>query len=295
MADGARRQRLRRRPCSTTLGGVARRIYREGVSSERTASARAPDRSARAALREAVERGDAARRGAAARDADRDRPHDEPARACAAARVLADVGGAGARAAARHDPAGAGGAADRELRRRACGPTTASLARPTGVAEAARSPLRVGGAQRRRLARAPAGRAARAKARSRCAGVALPVHLVPGQRSTPRAHLRVYLLKPRRSTSLAVRRNSEDTRRQHAQRGSRGLIYDGEGGPRTLAQVRRVQQRPGAAAGGRRARPAPATRAAIEALLTQHIVRLRVSARRRAARPTSAARTCSRR
>jgi hypothetical protein len=55
------------------------------------------------------------------------------------------------------------------------------------------------------------------------------------------------------------------------------LIYTAEGGPRTVAQVRRVQQdqlllRAVAA------RDAPAAKAAIEALLTEHIVRLRVFA-----------------
>jgi len=53
-------------------------------------------------------------------------------------------------------------------------------------------------------------------------------------------------------------------------------VYEAEGGPRTLPQVRRVQ-RDGALLRAVAARDPAATRAAIEDLLTQHIVRLRVS------------------
>jgi len=55
------------------------------------------------------------------------------------------------------------------------------------------------------------------------------------------------------------------------------LIYEGEGGRRTLEQIHRVQRnRPLLSAVARR--DAAATRRAVEALLHQHIVRLRVSA-----------------
>jgi hypothetical protein len=55
------------------------------------------------------------------------------------------------------------------------------------------------------------------------------------------------------------------------------LIYDGETGRRTLAQVRRVQRNQPLLAAVARRDPA-ATRRAVAALLHQHIVRLRVSA-----------------
>jgi hypothetical protein len=74
------------------LGRVARRIYRQGVSSERTASA-AHLIAASHSLREAVERGDAAATRAAARALIAG-GHMTNLRVMRGASVLADVGGA---------------------------------------------------------------------------------------------------------------------------------------------------------------------------------------------------------
>jgi hypothetical protein len=94
-------------------------------------------------------------------------------------------------------------------------------------------------------------------------------------RAYPDTKMRVYLLRPIASTKALCGRTTEDTVVNTVSRIA-NLIYAGEGGRRTLPQVRRVQadQRlvRAVAAGDR-----PATRSAIQALLTEHIVRLRVN------------------
>jgi hypothetical protein len=88
--------------------------------------------------------------------------------------------------------------------------------------------------------------------------------------------LRVYLLRSIASTGSLCGASAEDTVVNTISRIAR-RIYDGEAGRRTLPQIRRVQRnRPLLDAVARRD-PA-ATRRAVQTLLHQHIVRLRVSA-----------------
>jgi hypothetical protein len=91
----------------------------------------------------------------------------------------------------------------------------------------------------------------------------------------PAGHLRVYLLKPLSATASLCGATPEDTVVNTLSRIA-NLIYAGEGGGRTVPQVRRVQQDQ-ALLQAVAAHDAPGAKAAIEALLTEHIVRLRVS------------------
>ena len=92
----------------------------------------------------------------------------------------------------------------------------------------------------------------------------------------PSGSVRVYVLIPLSATTALCGATSEDTLVNTLARIA-NLIYAGEGGPRTLAQIERVQHdRPLLSAVARRD-PA-ATKAAVEALLHHHLVRLRVSA-----------------
>jgi len=92
----------------------------------------------------------------------------------------------------------------------------------------------------------------------------------------PSGSLRVYLMRPVSSTTGLCGRTPADTLINTISRIAR-LIYAGEAGRRALIQVHRVQHDPALLSAVARRNPA-ATRAAIEALLNQHIVRLRVSA-----------------
>ncbi len=90
----------------------------------------------------------------------------------------------------------------------------------------------------------------------------------------PSGALRVYLLKPVSSTTPFCGRTSEDTVFNTLSRVAH-LIYQGEGGPRTLPQVHRVQRNVALLEAVARRDPV-ATLAAVRSLLHQHIVRLRV-------------------
>jgi hypothetical protein len=249
------------------LGRVARRIYRQGVSSERTRSA-AHLIAASAGLREAVERGDAAGTQAAAR-ALVAAGHMTNLRVIRAGKVLADVGGPAVtplhgtlRGAAGQPLAGylTSVWSDEGL-----------LAETNGVT-GSRVALRVGGHSVGGSLALPPGRLPAEGALS-----------YRGQRyqytsfggtQYPAGHLRVYLLKPVSAMSSLCGATPEDTVVNTLSRIA-NLIYAGEGGRRTLPQVRRVQEdQPLLQAIA--ARNAPAAKAAIEALLTEHIVRLRV-------------------
>jgi hypothetical protein len=94
----------------------------------------------------------------------------------------------------------------------------------------------------------------------------------------PSGALRVYLLRTIASTASLCGASAEETV-VHTLGRIASLIYAGEAGARTLPQVRRVQ-RDQPLLHAVAARDPLATKAAIEALLTEHIVRLRVSAPR---------------
>jgi len=252
---------------ATVLSHVVRRVYHEGVASERTEVARRAIAGS-SALRAAVEAKDpaAARAAAAALVA---QGHLTNLRVTAAGRTLADVGG----------PAVApfGG----ELKS-ASGAVIGSyvtsvwsdeglLAESQGLAQA-RIALRVDG-------RSVGGSLRLAGGHLPSRGEA-PVRGVPsvyasfGGEAYPAGHLRVYVVRTVASTDSLCGANAEETTFNVLSRIARA-IYQGEAGNRTQPQVRRVQHDAALLAAVARNDPS-ATRQAVEALLNQHIVRLRV-------------------
>jgi hypothetical protein len=260
------------------LGSVAVRVYREGISSERTGAALSLIARS-AGLRAAVERDDpqAARAAAQALLAtghmtDLRVLRGGPA-AAGGAQVLADVGAPGALAPLHGSIVGAGGAqigtfvtsiwADSGLVEETSGITESatalrehgqsiagSFALPSGTLPS-QGTLAIGG--------------------SAYAYTSFPASVYPTG-----APLRVYLLKSIASIAPLCGRTRADTVVNAIGRVAR-LIYAGEMGGRARAQLRRVQHdRPLLRAVA--ARDPAATRRAIESLLNQHIVRLRVSA-----------------
>lgn len=252
----------------STLGSVAQRIYGEGVESERTVSAeRLIEHSA--PLRAAIEAGDANAARAAARELlatghmtnlDVVTPHGK----------LVSLGGS-ALAPLRgsiHNAAG----------RRIATYTTSVWAdrgfssEISGVAEG--------------LVALRAGRRSVGGTIELPAGVledegALSYRGVPYRftsftaRAYPSGSVRIYLLKPLAAAEELCGESDADTQVATLERVAR-LIYEGERGPRTLVQVRRVQRNAALLAAVAAQDPA-ATREAEAALLHQHIVRLRVS------------------
>ncbi|HXD56094.1 MAG TPA: hypothetical protein VN618_15160 [Solirubrobacteraceae bacterium] len=92
----------------------------------------------------------------------------------------------------------------------------------------------------------------------------------------PSGTVRIYVLKPLAAAERLCGPSETDTQVATLQRVAQ-LIYEGERGPRTLVQVRRVQRNAALLAAVARRDP-QATREAEAALLHHHIVRLRVSA-----------------
>jgi hypothetical protein len=266
--------------CASTvlqaLRAVATRVYQEGISSERTGSALHMIVGS-AALRTAVEAHDARSARAAAR-ALLATGHMTNLRVVSGGRVLVDVGGAAVAPLNGKllDSAGKP-VASFQTSVWASGGLIAEI---NGIAEA-QTVLR---------SDPPPPRTARELA----GAIALPSGQLPAQGTFTRAgvayqfaslpatgypqgeRLRVYLLRTIASTAPLCGSSDEQTTYNTVSRIAR-LIYEGEAGRRTLEQVRRVQSnQPLLHAVARR--DAKATRAAIEALLHQHIVRLRVSA-----------------
>ncbi len=91
----------------------------------------------------------------------------------------------------------------------------------------------------------------------------------------PSGRLREYVLRPIGSLTPFCGASAEETTVNVLSRIAH-LIYDGETGGRTVPQIRRVQRNQALLSAVARRDPT-ATRAAVAALLTQHIVRLRVS------------------
>jgi len=265
--------------CASTvlqaLGAVATRVYREGISSERTVSALRMVTSS-TALRTAVEAGNArdARDAAQALLAT---GHVTGLRVTVGGRVLVDVGGA------------AVAPLDGKLVNAAGKPIASFqtsvwadsglIAEINGIAEA-QTVLRTDG-------RSPSA------GHDIAGAIALPPGELPAQGTLTRAGvayqftsvpvaaypagepLRVYLLRTIASTAPLCGASVQDTTFNTVSRIAR-LIYDGEAGRRTLTQIRRVQQSRSllrAVAG----RDPTGTRAAVEKLLHEHVVRLRVS------------------
>jgi hypothetical protein len=257
------------------LGHVATRVYREGISSERTISALRMV-SGSTALRAAVEEANAAKARAAA-EALISTGHLTNLRIVRAGKVLIDVGGT------------------------AVAPLEGTLSDASGkpIASFVTSVWAAGGivsetngiAEGTTMLRTDP---ASGDGRTLAGAFALPDGQLPPQgtlvhngvtyeftsyraASYPTgAPLRVFLLRPIESTVALCGASDEATTVNTLSRIAR-LIYDGEAGRRTLTQIHRVQQnQPLLHAVAKRDKPA--TRAAVEALLHHHIVRLRVSA-----------------
>jgi hypothetical protein len=252
------------------LRHVAKRVYHEGVSSERTEVAlRAAETSI--PLRTAVERGDAAGTRAAAQamvaSGRMTNLHVE-----SRGQVLADVGAPHAVAPLSGMLTGASGSqigtfvtsvwSDEGL-----------LAETDGVIQGA-TVLRAG---RHDVAGSFAlpHRELATHGTLTLKGVDYQYTSYLGKSYPSGSALRVYLLKPLGSTMALCGATQQDTVVNTLSRIAT-LIYRGERGRRTLAQVRRVQADAGLLAAVSRRDPA-ATRQAIERLLNQHIVRMRVS------------------
>jgi len=253
-----------------TLVRVARRVYREGIASERTdVAVRVITHSI--PLREAVQRGDAqaVRSAAEGLVASGELTNLRVARG---GRVLADVGSPHAVAPLHGTLTGASGSpigsfltsvwADDGLIAETDGLTLGSIA------------LRAGG---RSIAGSFALPPGKLPARGRLTERGVDYQYGSfGAKVFPAGPLRVYLLRSLGSTTPLCGATEQDTVVKTLSRVAQ-LIYEGEAGRRTLTQVRRVQGDAALLSAVARRNPAGARRA-VESLLNQHIVRLRVSA-----------------
>ena len=252
-----------------TLGRVLARVYHEGVSSERTASARHLIE-ASLPLRRAVEQGSATAATAAARELVAG-GHMTNLRVLRATHVLAHVGGAAV------TPIG-GTINDAQGRpigtyRTSVWSDEGLVAEGDGVTEG-NVVLRAGERQIAGSLKLAPGPLAR-EGTVTIGHVDYQYSSFPGE-AYPSGALSVYVLRPVSSTSALCGHSAEDTTVNTLARIAR-LIYAGEAGGRTLTQVRRVQHDP-ALLQAVALRDPLASRRAAEALLHQHLVRLRVLA-----------------
>jgi hypothetical protein len=267
--------------CSTAvlgaLGDVAARVYREGVSSARTASALSMIASS-ITLREAVERDDpqAVRAAARALIATGHMTNLKVVRGGTAGtgggRVLADAGGPDALAPLRGSILDAAGA-----------PIASFVAsvwadegfvdETNGIAEGVTA-LRENG---RSIAGsfAPPARELPAQGALTLRGVAYRYTSFPAD-AYPAGRLRVYLFRSISSIAPLCGRTPADTIVNTLGRVAK-LIYTGEVGASALTQVHRVQHNQPLLRAVAQREP-EATRLAIDNLLNEHIVRLRVLA-----------------
>jgi hypothetical protein len=272
----------------SALGQVAKRVYREGIDSERVDSARHMIEGS-AALRSAVE-ADNAQGARAAAKALIATGHLTDLRVVRGGRVLIDVGGpalapvrgtlsAAASASATSSAAGARG---RPLASYVTSVWAASglVAETSGIAQGV-SVIRSASsaADSRAFAGSfelPAGELP-PQGTLTSDGTAYQFTSYPASAYPEGAPLRVYVLRAIGSIEPALcGATQEDTTVNTLSRIAR-LIYDGEAGQRTGKQIRRVQGSRSLLQAVARRDP-KATRTAVQALLHQHIVRLRVSA-----------------
>jgi hypothetical protein len=250
-----------------TLGHVVRRVYREGVFSERTIVAQQVIEHS-LPLREAVERGDAAAVGAAA-NALVAKGRLTNLIVTAAGRTLANVGGP------------------------ALAPITGTLAGASGrpIATYVTSVWSQRGFLIESDAIAEGLVAIRVDHRNAGGSTLLPDGRIPasgditvggvpyqfysfGGKVLPGAPARIYLLRRLAAVTPLCGVSEADTTVNTLSRIAT-LIYDGEAGRRTLKEVQRVQRNPALVAAVAGREPLAAT-AAIKKLLNQHIVRIRV-------------------
>ena len=250
-----------------TLGRVLGRVYREGVLSERTGAARHLI-AASLPLRRAVEEGNAAAAQAAASELVAT-GHMTNLRVVRGGQTLASVGGpavtplTGAIAGAQGSPIASYVTSvwsDEGL-----------IAEGSGVAQG-KVVLRSGTRQIAGTPRLPAVRLAREGTLS-IAGVNYQYTSFHGG-LYPQGAATVYLLRPVASTRSLCGANATETQVNTLKRIAE-LIYAGEAGRRTQTQIRRVQRDQPLLQAVARQDPV-ASKAAVEALLVQHLVRLRV-------------------
>lgn len=257
------------------LGHVAAHVYHEGVSSERTLSAlHAVEGSA--SLRSAVEAGDAiaVRNAAQALVAT---GHLTSLRVAREGKVLAAVGAGGAVAPLNGTLTGVGGAPIASFATSVWA-DGGVIAETNGIAEG-KTVLRTRGpaGDGRTVAGAlalPGGELAPRGTLTQ-GGTTYEYTSFPASAYPSGQPLREYLLRPLNSLRPLCGADAEATTVNTLSRVAR-LIYDGEAGGRTLPQVRRVQSNQPLLEAVARRDP-QATRAAIVALLTDHVVRLRVT------------------
>lgn len=253
-----------------TLSAVLGRIYHEGVSSERTASAEHLIGGS-AALRQAIEAGSASQARAAAQ-ALLKTGHLTNLRVTARGRVLVSVGGP----------------ALTPLRgaiKSASGATIATYlfsvwsdsgfaSESSGVAEGLIA-LRAGGRSIGGSVYLPAGTLPQQGTVTR-RGVEYEYTSFPGQ-LYPSGAVEIYVLKPLAEIQKLCGATADDTVVNTLGRVA-DLIYAAEAGPRTLVQIHRVQDN-AALLHAVAEENIPATTAAVAALLHHHLVRLRVLSR----------------
>ena len=261
--------------CSTavldTLGYIAMRVYREGVSSERTGAALSfVTRSI--PLREAVERNDpqAARAAAQALLAS---GHMTNLRVVRGNQTLAEVGGTHALAPLHGSIIGASGAPIASFSASVWA-DNGFVAETNGIAQGATA-LREHGQSIAGSFALPSGELP-TQGTITIEKVAYGYTSFPAEAYPAGNGLRVYLLRSIPSIASLCGQTPTDTLVNTLSHVAQ-LIYAGETGGRALIQVHRVQHnQPLLRAVA--ARDPVATRTAIEGLLNEHVVRLRVSA-----------------
>lgn len=258
------------------LGHVAVRVYREGIDSERTVSALRMIK-ASAPLRRAVEAGDAsaARRAAQALLAT---GHMTNLRVVRGGNVLVDLGGA----AVAPLSGTLSGATGKPIARfvTSVWADGGLVAETDGIAEGltvirTEPALGTGRALAGAAFELPSGKLPAQGTLTR-GGAAYAYTSYPARAYPNGEALRVYLLRSVGSLSSLCGASPQDTTVNTLTRIAR-LIYEGEAGRRTEPQVRRVQRNQALLRAVARRDPV-ATRAAVAALLHEHIVRLRISA-----------------
>ncbi len=252
-----------------TVSSVLQRVYREGISSERTGSARYLI-STSTALREAVEDGDKAGARAAAK-ALLATGHLTNLRVIRATRTFINIGGP-ALAPLHGTLLGADGLpiasyvasvwADSGFLTEAGGITQGLVVLRAGGRSIGGSPALAAGAL------PDEGTLTRE-------GVHYAFSSFPAE-AYPSGPVRVYVLVPLSTSAALCGRTRQDTTVNTLRRVAQ-LIYAGETGESAQKQVRRVQRNRALLEAVARREP-EAARLAVDALLNEHIVRLRVSA-----------------
>jgi hypothetical protein len=250
-----------------TLGSILERIYHEGVKSERTGAA-GHIVAFSAPLRRAIESGNPAAVRTAAR-ALLATGHLTNLRILAGKRTLADLGGPALTPlhGVIKDAAGSPIAtyltsvwSDNGFTAEARGVTAGLVAIRAGSRSLGGTPALPGGGL--------AGEGTLS-----LHGISYQYFSFPGE-AYPAGPVRIYLLRPNSSFAPLCASSSEDTLVNTLSHIA-ALIYAGEIGSRTHAQLRRIEHDSGLLRAVARQDPA-ATRAAIITLLNQHVVRLRV-------------------